>query len=73
VTGAHGVVRLESITAGLAVQLPLALLGAGLSILPGLAGQVRSCAERLFSFLDIGALSEDDSAKALRDPAHAAG
>jgi len=54
-------------------QLPLALLGAGLPILPGLAGEARSYAERLFSFPDIGALSEDDSAKALRDPAHAAG
>jgi hypothetical protein len=54
-------------------QLPLALLGAGLPILPGLAGEARSYAERLFSFPDIGALSEQDSAKALRDPAHAAG
>ena len=54
-------------------QLPIVLLGAGLPILPGLAGDSKSYAERLFSFPDIGALSETDSAKALRDPAKAAG
>ena len=53
-------------------QLPLVLLGAGLPILPGLAGESKSYAERLFSFPDIGALSEEDTAKALRDPAHVA-
>jgi hypothetical protein len=54
-------------------QLPLVLLGAGLPILPGLAGESKSYAERLFSFPDIGALSQEDSAKALREPALAAG
>jgi len=54
-------------------QLPLVLLGAGLPILPGLAGESKSYAERLFSFPDIGALSEEDAAKALRDPAQVAG
>jgi hypothetical protein len=54
-------------------QLPIVLLGAGLPILPGLAGNAKSYAERLFSFPDIGALSKQDSAKALRDPAQAAG
>lgn len=54
-------------------QLPLLLLGAGLPILPGLAGESKSYAERLFSFPDIGALSEDDTAKALQEPALAAG
>jgi hypothetical protein len=54
-------------------QLPLILLGAGLPILPGLAGESKSYAERLFNFPDIGALSEDDSLKALREPAVAAG
>ena len=49
-------------------QLPLVLLGAGLPILPGLAGESKSYAERLFSFPDIGALSETDTAKALQDP-----
>jgi hypothetical protein len=54
-------------------QLPFVLLGAGLPILPGLAGESKSYAERLFSFPDIGPLSAPDAAKALRDPAKAAG
>jgi AAA ATPase domain len=54
-------------------QLPLVLFGAGLPILPGLAGESKSYAERLFSFPDVGALSELDTAKALQDPAQAAG
>ena len=54
-------------------QLPIVLLGAGLPILPGLAGESKSYAERLFSFPDIGALSAADSAKALQDPAKVAG
>ncbi len=54
-------------------QLPVVLLGAGLPILPGLAGESKSYAERLFSFPEVGALSEDDAATALRDPALAAG
>ena len=52
-------------------QLPLLLLGAGLPILPGLAGDSKSYAERLFSFPDIGALTEEETAKALREPARA--
>lgn len=54
-------------------QLPLVLLGAGLPILPGLAGESKSYAERLFSFPDIGALSEQDAVKALQEPTRAAG
>lgn len=54
-------------------QLPMVLVGAGLPILPGLAGESKSYAERLFSFPDIGALSQSDAAKALQGPAHAAG
>jgi hypothetical protein len=54
-------------------QLPLVLLGAGLPILPGLAGESKSYAERLFSFPDIGALSQEDTAKALQEPAQEAG
>lgn len=49
-------------------QLPLVLMGAGLPILPGLAGESKSYAERLFSFPDIGALSEADASRALQDP-----
>jgi hypothetical protein len=54
-------------------QLPLVLLAAGLPVLPGMAGESKSYAERLFNFPDIGALSATDAAKALRDPAQAAG
>ena len=49
-------------------QLPLVLLGAGLPILPGLAGESKSYAERLFNFPDLGPLSQSDAAKAVRDP-----
>ena len=49
-------------------QLPLVLIGAGLSILPGLAGESKSYAERLFNFPDIGPLSQADALKALQDP-----
>lgn len=54
-------------------QLPLVLLAAGLPVLPGMAGESKSYAERLFNFPDIGALSEADAAKALRDPARDVG
>jgi hypothetical protein len=54
-------------------QLPLLLVGAGLPILPGLAGESKSYAERLFAFPEIGALSKHDAAKALQEPAQAAG
>jgi hypothetical protein len=54
-------------------RLPLVLIGAGLPILPGLAGESKSYAERLFSFPDIGPLSAKDAAKALQDPVKAEG
>lgn len=54
-------------------QLPLVLIGAGLPILPGLAGESKSYAERLFSFPDIGPLPEPDAIKALNDPVVEAG
>ena len=54
-------------------QLPVVLLGAGLPILPGMAGASKSYAERLFSFPNIGALSHENSVKALQEPAQAAG
>ena len=54
-------------------QLPMVLLGAGLPILPRLAGESKSYAERLFSFPNIGALSEPDANKALQDPTRAVG
>ena len=54
-------------------QLPLVLVGAGLPILPGLAGESKSYAERLFSFPDIGPLPAVDAIKALNDPVVDAG
>ncbi|HSX37745.1 MAG TPA: ATP-binding protein [Chlamydiales bacterium] len=54
-------------------DLPLVLLGAGLPVLPGLAGDSKSYAERLFSFPDIGALTKDDATQALRKPVELVG
>jgi hypothetical protein len=54
-------------------QLPLVLIGAGLPILPALAGESKSYAERLFNFPEIGALSEADAQKALQEPVKAEG
>ncbi len=54
-------------------QLPLVLVAAGLPILPGLAGESKSYAERLFSFPDIGALEHASAIKALDEPVRAAG
>jgi len=54
-------------------QLPVVLLGAGLPVLPGMAGESKSYAERLFSFPNIGALSKENSAQALQEPAQEAG
>lgn len=54
-------------------QSPLLLIGAGLPILPGMAGESKSYAERLFSFPDLGPLSEQESAKAIKDPIEVSG
>ena len=55
------------------LQLPLVLIGAGLPILPGLAGESKSYAERLFNFPNIGPLPERDAITALQDPVLEAG
>ena len=54
-------------------QLPIVLLAAGLPILPELAGESKSYAERLFDFPNIDILSEDEVAKALQEPVQSAG
>jgi len=54
-------------------QLPLILVGAGLPILPALAGESKSYAERLFQFPIVGPLSIEDTEKALQDPVQTAG
>lgn len=53
--------------------LPILLAGAGLPSLPGLAGEARSYAERLFSYVDIASLSPADARTALVEPAHSEG
>ncbi|MBP7074098.1 MAG: ATP-binding protein [Rhabdochlamydiaceae bacterium] len=54
-------------------QLPIVLLGAGLPILPELAGDSKSYAERLFDFPSIGELSEEDAMRALQEPTQSMG
>jgi hypothetical protein len=53
--------------------LPMVLIAAGLPILPALAGESKSYAERLFAFPEVGALPEPDAVRALQDPVRAAG
>ena len=53
--------------------LPLLVAGAGLPSLPGLAGEARSYAERLFRYVDIGSLGHRDASKALTLPAEREG
>ena len=50
-------------------DLPIVLVGAGLPQLPGLAGDAKSYAERLFDFPEIGSLDQQDAADALVLPA----
>lgn len=54
-------------------QLPVVMIGAGLPILPGLAGESKSYAERLFNFPEVGPLPEHDAFRALQEPVRAAG
>lgn len=50
-------------------SLPVALVGAGLPLLPELAGEAKSYAERGFEFRRIGALDPSAAAAALEEPA----
>lgn len=49
-------------------NLPMVLVGAGLPILPALAGELKSYAERLFAFPNVGTLTREDAVKALVVP-----
>jgi AAA ATPase domain len=49
--------------------LPVILVGAGLPQLPGLAGNAKSYAERLFDFPEIGSLDASDAKAVLATPA----
>jgi hypothetical protein len=51
------------------LRLPVILVGAGLPQLPGLAGNAKSYAERLFNFPEIGSLEEEDARAVLVTPA----
>lgn len=53
--------------------LPVILVGAGLPQLPGLAGNAKSYAERLFDFPEIGSLDADDAKAVLATPAREQG
>ncbi|MCA1693494.1 MAG: ATP-binding protein [Actinobacteria bacterium] len=55
------------------LSLPLLVAGAGLPSLPGLAGEARSYAERLFRYVDIGSLGHGDATAALSLPAEQEG
>jgi hypothetical protein len=61
ITALHRVTQLD---------LPVVVVGAGLPQLPGLAGEAKSYAERLFDFPEIGSLDDADAADALTVPAH---
>jgi AAA ATPase domain len=49
--------------------LPFLVAGAGLPSLPGLAGEARSYAERLFAYMSIDSLAHEDATIALVEPA----
>ena len=51
------------------LDLPVVLVGAGLPQLPGLVGDAKSYAERLFEFPEVGSLSESEAAEAIVLPA----
>jgi hypothetical protein len=51
------------------LSLPVILVGAGLPQLPGLAGDAKSYAERLFNFPEIGSLSDEHARQVLIVPA----
>lgn len=55
------------------LALPVILVGAGLPQLPGLAGNAKSYAERLFDFPEIGSLGKEDARAVLATPARAQG
>jgi hypothetical protein len=55
------------------LSLPVILVGAGLPQLPGLAGNAKSYAERLFDFPHVGSLDSADARAALMLPAEAQG
>jgi hypothetical protein len=49
-------------------NLPLVFFGAGLPQLPGMSGEAKSYAERLFDFIPLGRLADKDAWAAIREP-----
>lgn len=49
--------------------LPVVIIAAGLPKIAKIAGDVKSYAERLFQFVEIGTLSDEEAKKALAEPA----
>ena len=50
------------------LNLPVLLIGAGLPQIPGIAGDSKSYAERLFSYPEVGVLKEEDAVSAITKP-----
>lgn len=50
-------------------SLPIVIMAAGLPNIAKIAGDVKSYAERLFQFVEIGTLAAEDAKKALTEPA----
>ncbi len=55
------------------LELPVAVVGAGLPNLPAVLTEAKSYAERLFDYRSIGALGAEDAGRALRLPAESRG
>ncbi|MGI8983708.1 MAG: AAA family ATPase [Acidimicrobiales bacterium] len=55
------------------LNLPIVLVGAGPPQLPGMAGDAKSYAERLFDFPEIGSLTDDQARSVLSIPAEEQG
>ncbi len=51
------------------IGLPITIAGAGLPMLASLTGEAKSYAERMFTFPEIGSLSDADATEALQTPA----
>jgi hypothetical protein len=54
-------------------RLPLAVVGAGLPLLPRLTGEAKSYSGRMFDYSSIGRLTPEDAEEALRRPARERG
>ncbi len=52
------------------VNLPVVFFGAGLPQLPGMSGEAKSYAERLFDFVPLDRLADSDAWEAIRAPVH---